>query len=341
MWAGVGYAAVQARQTEHAGRYDVYTSPTVACPGSSTSGWTLRSTNVAGPITFATSLDESTTPAGDVLGLCGADGSVTHYRGRIELTRDSSGNSRVVNDVLVENYLRGVVSREVSTSWGNAGGGAGMNALRAQAVAARSYCALAEPLRGPGRLRDDLRLDGVPGLRRRRERTSPLAATVERRDVRERERDVRVREHQPRDRRHGGPGAPVPERDDRRDRVLGVERTAHGGRDVSVGRRPGRRRRRATPTIVGPGSSTPTLVGSAFGLGTITAAATEPDPTAPFVGVWDNRVRISRDERHGRVQRARLPLVVRAAVARLHDPRDHDEAWRRRTRCGSSATRSG
>ena len=128
MWGGVGYAAVQARRTATPGRYDIYTSPTVACPGSATTGWTRRAANIAGPITFATNLNETTTAAGNVLGLCNADGSVTHYRGSIRVVRDTAGSIRVVNDVLVESYLRGVVSREVSTSWGNAGGGAGMNA---------------------------------------------------------------------------------------------------------------------------------------------------------------------------------------------------------------------
>ena len=39
----------------------------------------------------------------------------------------------------MEDYLRGVVPRESPASWGDAAGGAGINALRAQAVAARSY----------------------------------------------------------------------------------------------------------------------------------------------------------------------------------------------------------
>ncbi|MDA0299311.1 MAG: peptidoglycan-binding protein [Actinobacteria bacterium] len=102
-----------------------------------TANWTLVDT-VNGPVAVQTSLDESTSSPGDVLGLCSGSGSVTHYRGSLEI-RDTSSGNRVVNDVLVENYLRGVVPREVSASWGDRGGGAGMNALRAQAVAARSY----------------------------------------------------------------------------------------------------------------------------------------------------------------------------------------------------------
>ena len=95
-------------------------------------------TNVTGPIRFSTTADQSTAAAGSVLGLCKASGGVTHYRGSIELVNTTVGN-RVVNDVDVENYLRGVLPKEVPPSWGDAGGGAGMNALRAQAVAARSF----------------------------------------------------------------------------------------------------------------------------------------------------------------------------------------------------------
>ena len=58
------------------------------------------------------------------------------------------------------------IAREMSPSWGDSGGGGGMNALRAQAVAARSYVIARR--RPVGRARDHLRqhdLPGVPGLR--------------------------------------------------------------------------------------------------------------------------------------------------------------------------------
>ena len=74
-----------------------------------------------------------------MLGLCQPDGTVIHYRGAIRAVTDSTGTNRTVNDLLVENYLKGVLSREVPSSWGNAGGGAGMHALYAMAVAARSF----------------------------------------------------------------------------------------------------------------------------------------------------------------------------------------------------------
>src|SRR5947209_17510122 len=49
------------------------------------------------------------------------------------------GHTYVVNYLPVELYLRGVVPRESPASWGDAGGGKGIEALKAQAVAARSY----------------------------------------------------------------------------------------------------------------------------------------------------------------------------------------------------------
>ncbi len=80
--------------------------------------------------------DDVSTPAANVLGVCRPDGSMVHYRGAVELWDTYAGN-RVVNSVLVEQYVRGVVPREVPASWGAAPNG--MEALKAQAVAARSY----------------------------------------------------------------------------------------------------------------------------------------------------------------------------------------------------------
>ncbi|MEX2627674.1 MAG: SpoIID/LytB domain-containing protein, partial [Ilumatobacteraceae bacterium] len=101
-------------------------------------GWTELGVT-EGPVTFATAGSETHLAPGDTLGLCRPSGAVAHYRGQIVVTTDADGAARAVNQLSVENYLRGVVPREVSSSWGDAAGGAGMNALRAQAVAARSY----------------------------------------------------------------------------------------------------------------------------------------------------------------------------------------------------------
>ena len=57
-------------------------------------------------------------------------GAVTHYRGAVEIAL-RSGHLQVVNEVALETYLRGVVSREM--------GRAPLEALKAQAVAARTY----------------------------------------------------------------------------------------------------------------------------------------------------------------------------------------------------------
>lgn len=52
---------------------------------------------------------------------------------------DPGGTQYLLNRVSAETYLRGVIPREVPASWGSAGSGKGMQALEAQAVAARSY----------------------------------------------------------------------------------------------------------------------------------------------------------------------------------------------------------
>jgi SpoIID/LytB domain protein len=60
------------------------------------------------------------------------------YRGWLKVVGFGDG-SRVVNTVLMEDYLKGVVPRESPASWADQGGGKGIEALKAQAVAARSY----------------------------------------------------------------------------------------------------------------------------------------------------------------------------------------------------------
>jgi peptidoglycan hydrolase-like protein with peptidoglycan-binding domain len=118
---------------------DDWTAALERLAASVSSGWGAPlATGVVGPITFSTDVPAATSAVRDVLGLCEADGSITHYRGAIEFVNTYVGN-RVVNRLDVEQYLRGVVPKEASAAWGDAGGGAGMNALRAQSVAARSY----------------------------------------------------------------------------------------------------------------------------------------------------------------------------------------------------------
>ena len=65
-------------------------------------------------------------------------GERRHYRGSI-MAMITDSTARAINWVEMEQYLRGVVPRESPASWGDLDGGRGINALRAQAVAARSY----------------------------------------------------------------------------------------------------------------------------------------------------------------------------------------------------------
>jgi Stage II sporulation protein len=81
----------------------------------------------------------TTSDPADLIGVCQTDGSVRSYRGSIQVLNGTSGENRTVNALALDSYLRGVVPSESIPSWGDAGGGKGANALRAQAVAARSY----------------------------------------------------------------------------------------------------------------------------------------------------------------------------------------------------------
>lgn len=119
-----------------ANRFRIWGAGARQCPNVP-DGWSPLE-EVAGPVVLSSAANESTAGPADGLAACEAAGTMIHYRGSIEVL-DVAGATRVVNRLDVENYLRGVVPREVSASWGSAGGGAGMHALRAQAVAARSY----------------------------------------------------------------------------------------------------------------------------------------------------------------------------------------------------------
>ncbi len=73
---------------------------------------------------------------GDAIEIGGSEGLVTldgrRYRGALQLRPSGAGRVQVVNRLRIEEYLYGVVPREVPASWPGA-------ALRAQAIAARSY----------------------------------------------------------------------------------------------------------------------------------------------------------------------------------------------------------
>lgn len=148
------YASLVAREISASGvrstyTYRVYGSSKITCPSASDplsveSGWTVVGEGTAKygkPIvTFSVpNGDVSTKAPASLLGVCGSTGNVVHYRGTVFAANGSVGENRTINDVPVEQYLRGVVPRESPASWGDTAGGLGINALRAQAVAARSY----------------------------------------------------------------------------------------------------------------------------------------------------------------------------------------------------------
>lgn len=137
-WNGstLTYASMYAVETSQ-NTFSVFGSGSLGCPTDVSIAWQHVGTTT-GPVVFSTPEDQSAAAPGAVLGLCDPTGTVTHYRGSLELL-DVGGVNRVVNQLDVENYLRGVVPKEVSASWGSAGNGTGINALRAQAVAARSF----------------------------------------------------------------------------------------------------------------------------------------------------------------------------------------------------------
>ena len=109
-------------------------------------GWQPLAANVPGPVTFSPD-DPTTDDRSEMLQACELGGTRRWLRGQLLAVEgtDSANTttSRAVNKVALEGYVKGVVPRESPASWGTLSGGLGLQALRAQAVAARSY-ALAE-----------------------------------------------------------------------------------------------------------------------------------------------------------------------------------------------------
>jgi SpoIID/LytB domain protein len=111
--------------------------------GGGPGGWQeITTTPIPGPVVFSPS-EPRTDDRQEMLQLCELSGTHRWLRGEILALegRDSANTTttRAVNKVSLEGYVKGVVPRESPSSWGTSGGGLGMHALRAQAVAARSY----------------------------------------------------------------------------------------------------------------------------------------------------------------------------------------------------------
>ena len=128
--------------------------------------------DVADVASFTTTTGADPTAAPETqIGLCeprtNGRFKIRYYRGEVRAVNNARGENRTINVVAMESYLRGVVPRESPADWGNAAGGAGMNALRAQAVAARSYAATENRYANLARTCDsqDCQVYGGAGLR--------------------------------------------------------------------------------------------------------------------------------------------------------------------------------
>lgn len=127
--------------------YKVWGSSERKCPDANADpasvGFTLIG-DVPEVASFTTQVgSDSTAAPTSVIGLCeprsNGKNKIRYYRGEIRAVNKTNNENRTINAVRLDDYVRGVVPRESPASWGAAAGGAGMNALRAQAVAARSY----------------------------------------------------------------------------------------------------------------------------------------------------------------------------------------------------------
>jgi len=130
---GVSQGNVTVRLVRNGDRLDWFTGN--ACNATS---WTPRGT-LTGTVQLTAA--DTSDPA-RMLRVCdpgfGSAGAGTVYRGRIDvLVRNNT--QFAVNVLPVQEYLQGVVPREMPALWGNQGGGRGAQALQAQATAARSF----------------------------------------------------------------------------------------------------------------------------------------------------------------------------------------------------------
>lgn len=106
-----------------------------------------KSRTVVGHITGAARFQTTSSQLKSRVTITSASGARQTYRGFFDVKREGSGVIPVSN-VLLEDYLRSVVAHEVPSSWTDA-------ALRAQAVAARSYVLVARATaRASGRAYD-------------------------------------------------------------------------------------------------------------------------------------------------------------------------------------------
>ncbi|HEX7168044.1 MAG TPA: SpoIID/LytB domain-containing protein [Acidimicrobiales bacterium] len=137
-WPEVGEVNAALVRRTSGGAWELFTGNT--CAGQP---WTSRGVKSAGFVRLSPA-------AGASLTICLSNGT-RNVRGTVRAD-DVDGQQVTVNDLAMGDYLRGVVPRESPASWGSldrsGDDNAGMHALRAQSVAARSYAAAED--RWPG-----------------------------------------------------------------------------------------------------------------------------------------------------------------------------------------------
>ena len=114
-------------------------------PGCEGGEWFVESEGVGGEegqnghpfVEAVSSVEDPGDDISQMLTVC-SDGHRRTYRGALRLV-EIGGESFVLNRVPLESYVRGVVPRESPSWWGTLGDGKGLEALKAQAVGARSY----------------------------------------------------------------------------------------------------------------------------------------------------------------------------------------------------------
>lgn len=129
---GGDVAAVSIRRLS-ASTFRVYRSSSASCSGP----WTLVGETTSTDVAVTSSVGQGET-ASRMIRDCRTGRS---YRGALRAVRASRPGADfvTVNQVDTESLLRGIVPLELHPTWAPVGGGRGAAALRAQAVAARSY----------------------------------------------------------------------------------------------------------------------------------------------------------------------------------------------------------
>lgn len=140
---GKGTGNVAVKLVRNGDTIDWYAGGSCTGPWSSTPSGTIAAGKTA-----KVTVPASTTAVDRMLKVCGSSTSTT-YRGRIDVTV-VDGTQYTVNVLPTQDYLRSVVPSEMPASWANLGSGKGMQALQAQAVAARSYALAGGPRKGSG-----------------------------------------------------------------------------------------------------------------------------------------------------------------------------------------------